>query len=216
MGLNIIYSCLFGEGLRLLDQDLAFKEKGCKYVLFTDQKLKSNFWDIFYVEKRALPDRKASRLAKISATRWLPSDTNISIYIDNSVLIQGSILEFAKQRDSADFMMFKHPSRSNVLEEVSHLNKLNHPEAWIMFDMLERYQTLGFDLNSQLGMGGILVRNHANDLLRTQEDLWLEQLLFGCERDQISLGFSLWRSGIKFSFSDENIRENKFFKWPVR
>jgi hypothetical protein len=215
--MKVIYSCLFGTREKLLNQNQQFKDKQSKYMLFTDQKdLNSNFWDIVYLEKEALPDRRTSRLPKILPYRWLPEIFKQSIYIDNSVLITSNLTKYWELLDDCDFIMFPHPSRDNVIQEVNHLIKLQHYEHHKMREMISEYEKLGFDLNTKLGMGTILIRNHSTEIAKKQQDIWIQQVLYGSERDQISMGYSLWKSKLQYKFINNSIRSNVDFKWPTR
>jgi hypothetical protein len=168
------------------------------------------------VDKVALPDRRASRLPKIMPYKWLPLECQESIYIDNSVLITSNLERYWEKLKLYDFILFQHPSRENVIQEVNHLNKLGHYEGEKMLHMLLEYQKLGFNLNSKIGMGTILIRNHFKENLIKQQDIWIQQVLYGTERDQISLGYSLWKSNVKYEFLKDSIRTTLDFKWPVR
>ena len=215
--MKVIYSCLFGTREKLLNQNVLLKDEQNKYLLFTDQNnLKSDFWEIVYVEKEALPDRRASRLPKISPYRWLPEIYDKSIYLDNSVLITSNLTNYWDLLDDCDFIMFPHPSRKNVIQEVDHLGLLQHYEYKKMREMITEYEKLGFNLNSKIGMGTILIRNHKTETSKMQQDLWLRQVLYGSERDQVSMGYSLWKSKIKYNFLNSSIRNNIDFKWPTR
>ena len=215
--MKIIYSCLFGKKEELLIQNEIYKDKNIRYLLFTDLKgLKSNFWEVVNIDKIALPDRRASRLPKIMPYKWLPLECKQSIYIDNSVLITSKLENYWDKLEEYDFLFFPHPSRENVKQEVAHLNNLKHYEGERMKNMILEYQKIGFDLNSKIGMGTILIRNHSKENLIKQQDIWIQQVLYGTERDQISLGYSLWRSNVKYEFLKDSIRTTLDFKWPVR
>jgi len=215
--MKVIYSCLFGTKEKLLNQNELLKDEQIKYLLFTDQNdVKSNFWDVVYLEKEALPDRRVSRLPKILPYRWLPEIFDQSLYLDNSVLITSNLRNYWELLDDYDFIMFPHPSRDNVIQEVNHLTKLQHYEYSKMHEMIIEYEKLGYNLNTKIGMGTILIRNHKTETSKKQQDIWMNQVLYGSERDQISMGYSLWKSKIKYKFINKSIRNNIDFKWPTR
>ena len=62
-------------------------------------------------------------------------------------------------------------------------------------------------------MTGLLVRDNENDLIRTMNEMWMEENLRWTYQDQISLPYVLWKLGItpaQIPFSG-TLRNNNLF-----
>ena len=71
----------------------------------------------------------------------------------------------------------------------------------ILEKQISDYITDGFDVNSTLINGNVILREHNNKQLIHTMELWWEQFnKYYIQRDQISLAYSIWKDKLNVNF----------------
>ena len=110
--------------------------------------------------------------------------------------------------------MPKHYLRDCIYDEAKECIILKKENSKTIFSQMKKYRNEGMPKNFGLGENGILLRNHNNPEVIQIMELWWEQLQKFSKRDQLSLGFALWKSGLIFNYIDESARNiNNLFKY---
>lgn len=208
----IVYTALFGDYDDLIDPKENYE--GCDFICFTDQKhLTSDIWEIRLIEEYDLPSNMMNRKYKILPHLFL-SKYEWSMYVDANIKIINNPLDLAiKYLTKHDFVMPKHFARDCVYDESKEciiLGKTKYDETT---KQMNRYKDEGFPKNFGLGENNILLRNHnSQKIIKLMIDWW-EELNTQTKRDQLSLGYVVWKNGEEFCFMNEDARnvKSKYF-----
>jgi len=201
----VVYTALFGDYDDLIDPKENYE--GCDFICFTDQKnLKSDVWEIRYVEDIDLPLNMMNRRYKILPHLFL-SEHEQSLYVDTNIAIIDNPLELAnKYLNQYDMALPKHFARDCVYAEAKEcviLGKTKYDETQKQMD---KYKNEGFPKNYGLGENNILLRKHNNDNVIKLMNDWWEELNSQTKRDQLSMAYVLWKNGEEFNYMDESAR----------
>lgn len=187
-------------------------------VYSDDLGIKANGWSVSVLQSPA----KIHELSLIN--RWhklfpqkLLTDTYISIYIDGNIQITKDLFPLITQfqQSGAAFGCLKHPQRGSVSEEAEaclRLNKFTDTDKRNINFQLAGYYRDGFPKNHPLFAAGVLFRKHSSDkLLDEAMSLWWDEIRRKTSRDQISLPYVLWKTGLKYHVFDIDIFSNNYF-----
>jgi len=201
----VVYTALFGDYDDLIDP----KEKydGCDFICFTDQEnLKSDIWEIRIVEDIELPLNMMNRRYKILPHLFL-SEYDQSLYVDANIGIIGNPLDLAnKYLEKYDFAVPKHFARDCIYEEANIVLRSGRINLLPTIEQMKNYYTNGYKPYSGLSENNILFRNH--NQLKIIMSLWWEELNKYEKRDQLCLGFILFKNNTNLILIDENSRGN--------
>jgi hypothetical protein len=152
-----------------------------------------------------------SRIPKILS--HLHCDTEYSIYHDACFRMAVDPEEAVERwlKDS-DMALLRHPCRQDVYEEAALCLREGIGDPDEINRQTEAYRAAGLPPRSGLWAGGILVRRHTPEVIRFNE-LWWEEFLHGCSRDQIALPYAIWKSGIAVHTIDADIFTNPWWAW---
>jgi hypothetical protein len=168
-----------------------------EYIAFTNRtELKSDFWDIRYVELKYKSSRLTARYYKINSHKILPNH-NYSIWLDSQCYFihhPYTIIQNYLIKNEADISIHHHSDINNLVSEAiaqSWVYKNDNPK--IIMNQIIKYAEDGFPL---LGYDhyetGILLRNNNSNVMKFNEMWWCE-IENNSIRDQISAPFVVWK-----------------------
>ena len=212
-----VYTCLFGEYERLNEQPTATLSK-IPYICFTDdQKLTSETWQIRHVTPLfSMDPLRSHRVLKIKPWDFLP-DYDLSLYIDNSVILKKTAEEiFARYNIEDEIGIAQHDHRDKVLDEFIAVARLGFDDQTRIFEQLNHYLISQPDiLNEKPFWGGMLIRSHKNKETRAMADLWLGHVFRYSRRDQLSLNLAIKNSNVKLKLLEIANFTSWFHDWPI-
>lgn len=208
---NVVYTAIFGEYDDLIE--LNKKYSGCDYICFTDQKdITSNTWKIIFVENKSLPSNMMNRRYKLLPHLFLKKYTK-SLYVDGNIKItQDPSVLFDKYELGNNVLMPQHFLRNCIYEEALQCIIIKKSTLKKTLKQIKKYQRSNFPQNYGLGENNVLLREHNNKTTIKIMDEWWEELKTQTSRDQLSLGFLLWKNNLKFVHIDEGPRVYDFFE----
>jgi len=195
---KVIYTAMFGGFDEV--KDPLVELPGWDMRFFTDaENLKSNKWDIVNVPlKEGFDKVRMSRHYKMFPHLYL-QDYDISLWVDSSILIRQPIDELVNFiTDDVKMGMYHHTCCWKEEFDVMHYwcNDMSILEAQI-----SNYQSEGFDVNSTIMSGNVILREHADEKVVQAMQLWWDQFnKYYIQRDQISLAYSICKSNLKVNF----------------
>ena len=207
----VIYTALFGSYDNLFEPKEAYEN--CDFICFTDQKdIKSNIWKIIVVDSSLGSPTMKNRTYKILTHKYLDDYEN-SLYIDSNIIIKNNPYSIVmKYLDKCPFLMPKHILRNCLYQEAKVCVGIKKTPVLKTIKQLKRYNKEGFPVNFGLGENNILLRKHNDKQVIKLMETWYNELEKETQRDQLSLGYSLWINNQKFSYITENSRKlNNFF-----
>jgi hypothetical protein len=185
----IIYTAIFDNYDKLKTPNVI--TKGWRYICFTNNKnLKSDVWEIKYVNNKVLSGVKAARIIKIRFYDYIKSD--LSIWCDASMLIDCDLNEFVDKYHKDSLTLMQHPSRNCVYYEGAacvHLKK----DAFITIDtQLKKYLSEGMPKHYGMVQTGVMIRDNTVEV-RNFCKKWADEVLKHSCRDQLSFNYIQWK-----------------------
>ena len=175
-----------------------------KYVCFTDdESIKSDVWEIRHV------DFGQDRQRGIRKYKILPhmffAEELLSVWVDGNITIESDVTEYINKYFNNDgILLFCHPERVNLFEEAEICIDYHKDNKSLIKDQIKTYEYEAL-VNAGLFCGGVIVRNHHKKKVVDAMELWWEQVSKYSFRDQISLPYVLYKTGLKPDLSLEYI-----------
>lgn len=210
----VVYTCITNEHDSI--KEPLYYNPEIDYVLITDTEVsEDSVWkgrdinDI--VEIQGLDPRMKARYIKTHPHIIFPQ-YEYSIYIDGSILIVTDLKPLLDDLDKNSFGVHMHPIRNCIYQEAEKLISTNKTNSRAILNQMKQYKYLGYPKENGLYETKILVRKHNDkDCINLMEKWWSE-LLTKSERDQLSLPYVLWESGIDISILGSDPNKNPRFR----
>lgn len=185
-------------------------DKNIKYVCFTDdESLRSDTWDVRYVEREFDDPIVESRKYKMLPHLFI--DTEFSLYIDANIRLNKSPLEYMQKYFSrGDMLFFPHPDRDCIYREMAVCILGNRDLPQRLIEQVSIYNKCGCPEHSGLYYGGIIGRRHYEKETVIFDEEWWDHFQKYSRRDQISLGYLMWKKGTEISLADIDIYNNSW------
>lgn len=181
------------------------KAEGWDYILFTDDRgLESDFWQVRYVDKQD-NSVKQQRDIKIRPHHYLP-EYDLTCYIDASHTITGDLNLFVRRFYKGGMLVARHNSRSCVYQEAKQVLALNKAAKEDVDRQMTAYYKDRFRTDT-LYETGFMIRDRSVDRLM---DHWAGQVREYTHRDQLSLPYSVKKTGIRPSTLPSRIIRSHF------
>jgi hypothetical protein len=189
------------------------------YILFTDNlNLKIKGWNVRSIDSALLAEfglSKTNRYYKFFPHKFL-ADYDVSIYIDGSIRIIGSLKNLFQDflTSDSEIGLLKHPLRETVSEEVEaciERNKVKSAEKLRGEYLL--YLTDGFLDKQGMTENGVIIRLHNSPKVIEAMELWWAYLATSAGRDQISFPFVRQQMQLNEKIYEFNARvDNPYFR----
>lgn len=127
------------------------------------------------------------------------------IYCDYSLWVDGhatllkpptALIKTYIENTDYDIVIFKHWGRECVYDEAETCIQLGLDKEEIMRNQMAVYEAEGYPRKAGLNAGGIILRRHSEKVQEFNE-FWWDQVCQHSKRDQLSLNYSIWKTGIK-------------------
>lgn len=199
--------------------DFEFDNTKYDFICYTNMKrLKSDTWEIRYVDELEVPDNnaKSSYYYKWNPHKYLDHDVyDTMIWVDSSfVAINMEKLDWLVgkfRRDGKSMFIEKHPSRNSLRAELEANVRLNKDDVDVMRNHVDRIFNEGYqDRYTVMVETGLSIRNYKNsDLISFSEAIWDELKPEGnTKRDQLVYDYCMWKTSFKdyslFTFNEKS------------
>jgi hypothetical protein len=177
-----------------------------KFICFTDNpNLKSSFWEMLPIctefNGRWDADVRNAKRHKVMIHEYV--DCDYSLWIDGNNMLLNSVSYMVKEYlTDCDIATFKHPCRTCIHPEMEICVKLGLDEEDIMRQQVASYEAEGFPRDYGLNAGGFILRRHTEQV-KLFNEIWWEEICKHSKRDQLSLNYAIWKSGIKMGLLDD-------------
>jgi len=215
---KVVYTCITG-GYESLKKP-SYVNADFDYICFTDADIKSDFWQIRPLPKETegLSNVKKQRYVKINAHKVLP-EYDFSVWIDGNVDIRGNINEYIAancQRSKGVISIGTHPERDCTYEEAKACVHYKKDTMDNMAEQIDFYRKEGLPEHYGLVQTCIVFRYHNDEqCVQLMEEWWNELYSHKSHRDQLSISYVQWKTGIRINKLDKSIFKNKYFWWGV-
>lgn len=211
-----VFTVLLGRYEALNEQPSAAHSALDFICLTDDPDLRSETWSIRYVTPAFEKDQvRSQRLLKIQPWRLLAS-YDCSLYIDNSILLrtcpEALLHSVLRQHELA---LCAHSFRRDVEAEFAEVELLRFDHRTTLREQLEHYRSADpGSLVERPYWSGMLFRRHAGERLHAFADLWAAHVLRYSRRDQLSLNYSLRKSGLVPNVLSLDNHDSLLHSWP--
>jgi hypothetical protein len=213
---RVVYTCLFGHSE--LFNDFQYERDGIDFVCFTDDpELRSDFWKIELLPRRALDPARAAKKIKALPHVYL-AQYDCSLYLDNIVRLKaapGRLFEEYLAPAKSPLLCFRHPERDCVYDEAKVVVSLGFDTAERVNPQMALYRHLGYPAHNGLAKAGLLLRQHQNRALQRVMNTWHEQVLCHSKRDQLSMLPACWLENFDPEYIPLRFDACDVLDWPV-
>jgi hypothetical protein len=181
-----VYTCSLGDTSPLPPAP----EDGDR-VAFVDGDMEANGWTLVRVPQSQNP-RLACRRLKTAPHLLFPGRK--TLWVDASYHVSAPVEAIALFARGAEFAAFRHASRRNCYEEARRVmqRQLSAPAA--VKGMMRRFEEDGFHSDT-LTCGGFIYRR-PTQLVADHAEEWWSQISQCSWRDQLSVDYAAWKSGM--------------------
>jgi len=214
----IVYTAIFG-GYDTIHEP-TIKLPNVEYIMFTDQNIKSDIWNVRKVNAIYKDPTRNARKYKLLPHRWFP-DYEYSIWVDGNIIVRDNVNEiidrYLKKTDVAvfDHNQNKLDPRNCVYEEakvILYLGQLNRnykDDPALIIKQMEKYEADRYPANNGLVVSMIVARRH--NVCKKAMEKWWEELKYNTKRDQLSFNYSMWKTDTNVTYIPGDSRDNKWF-----
>lgn len=184
---------------------------GWEHILFTDNKhLRSDGWRKKIVNGDK--PRRKNRFYKVNYMQSIIGKYDILLYLDGNIQINCNLDEFA-ERNKEEFIVLKHPDRTNLNDEAKACIKLKKDNPLTIITQMAKYQNDGYKFNNGLTANGFILRRNTE---RVKEfcRLWWDEITTHSIRDQLSFMYVLWKYPVDLKILPWNTLKTDFLQKP--
>lgn len=195
IGRLVVYTCITDGYDIPLESRWALR---CPHLCFTDApRLRSATWTRVPLEGgEDLDPVRRSRLPKLLAHRFLPP-CDVSIWVDASTRLLVDPVELARQTlGDGPFALPRHPARDCAYEEIETCVALGKDAESTLREQGRAYRQAGLPPHAGLWEAALMVRRHRDPAVIAAMEAWWTAYLAGSRRDQVSLAFTAWKTGM--------------------
>jgi len=203
-----VYTAIVGG----YDQELGngLNNKSWDFILFADQKVKAHSSFVYRGIPAQALDADPVRVARYIKTHphTLLSDYEATLWIDGNVVLKPGKLEalisdYLQRGVEAAFRL--HPERSSISEELLACHERNKDSFAAMYKQVTGYGENRSSEDIKLVETNVIYRSNTSDHVRHFNEIWWSEIKSGSRRDQLSVIFSMRRSGINFQLIPESM-----------
>lgn len=162
---------------------------GWKYIVFTDQDLLSDVWEVYKVPLIKQNPQKTARYYKIMFHEHIRD--RFSLWVDATFFINCDLNKWWEQF-KMPFTTVRHPFDNCVYKEFESCMRGKKSDPLILSDQRRHYKKKGMPENNGLIASGILMREKTPDVIEFCK-LWWEQVSRWSPRDQIAFAYVDYR-----------------------
>ncbi len=205
-----VYTTIFG-GYDTLSEPVV-KNPHVRFICYTDNKnITSDTWEVHYVERRFKCPVVESRWYKMLPHLFI--EDGYSMWIDANICLLSDPLQYVNNYlGNYDFLLVPHGERDCIYEEAAICITLHRANTQDLIHQMKAYMDEGCPEHVGLFLGGMLVRKHHSCRMKRFDELWWKDFLAYSKRDQISLGYLLWKEQLPISVNAIDIYDNPFVK----
>lgn len=207
-----IYTTLYGDRDEL--PVINTRTDGIDYICFSDRLHDNSDWEVVIVPPEFFDNNLDAKRFKVLPHRYL-SKYDASLFVDANTFLFGNLDELFKvYLLNEEFVMWKHPERSDVAWEVATIIAHRRHRPLEIINQLECYVQEGMPTNVGIAEGSFIWRVHNNNMLNLFMDQWWEHINRFSKRDQLSLSYLMWKNNFRPKVLPDylgNGRKNVYF-----
>lgn len=188
------------------------------YFFFTDDVVEDHLgvWQVRRVDY-ANPDKtRIARYVKTHPEELLP-EFSATLWIDSNIQIQSEPIydRFVELFEKGvQFATIKHPVRDCAYDEAYKILEIGVDKERVVLEWCHEMRKENYPVHNGLYETGVLFRVNDGQVMAL-DACWWEQIERYSRRDQLSIGYVLWKNPINFAYylpPDENTRNSTDIK----
>ena len=181
---------------------------GADFVIFTDTPHKSTVWRQLSATNLFTDSRRNARWHKANSLIQFPN-YEYTIWLDGSMEMKTNALWLVDNyMQDYDIAVFKHPLRDCLYDEAQVVVSKGKECRSILDRQLDRYRNEGYPSHNGLGETKCVIRRNTPQV-KYFEMLWNHELVNFSKRDQCSLNYCVWKSGIRINYLPVQIENHE-------
>jgi len=192
----VVYTAIMGGYDSLIIPQ--FVDPDIDYVCFTDGTLDGH--GLWQIRKPPYIDQDKTRMARYVKTHPINlfPEHRVAIWIDANILVKGNLKRYVQAvLDSGrELGVIPHPFRDCTYDEAKACRFYNRDSHDSINLQMDYYRSLQFPEHFGLFETGVLVAVLQSETVREFFRIWWEQIRKFSKRDQLSVGYAMWNSGI--------------------
>lgn len=165
--------------------------KSIPHYLFTDNpNINAPGWNVIEIEKTE--DQRLQRKIKILGHPVLDK-YDVTVYVDGTMTIKNTMLNLLRTFKKG-MIIGKHESRNCVYAEGLAVKEAKKAPTEVVNKQIADYYENDFPINFGMWSAGLLIRDKST---KEMCEIWYSKLEQHSHRDQLSLPWALWKTGIK-------------------
>lgn len=208
-----VYTCITGDYDNVIE--ITKKEKNIDYYLFTNNKnIKSNTWDVIYIEDDKLDNQRLSRKIKMLGHPIIDERYSVSIWMDACIDFQKSINEFVNMyynEKEAPFSAFKHHLNNCIYQEANDCIRMGKDTKENVVEHIKFLKEEKYPKDNGLYEMTVFIKNHNDPKVKETMKLWFDMVCNHSKRDQLSFMYSVWKTHMRIKTIDLVVWDNEWF-----
>ncbi len=180
-----------------------------RYLCFSDRKCPKPY---VWIEVPHLENgRTASRRIKVLADHPALQETDATLWHDASYRLSGSLDWVRDALRTGDVVALENIRRTRLEDEVIAIARYGYVTLREGLALIAGYRREGF-VSRALSHGGLLGRRRSATVQTFNQTWWAEVERWN-GRDQASLDYAAWRTGVSVAYVPGTIKANDFAAW---
>jgi hypothetical protein len=206
----IVFTCILGDTDPLRP---CRKVPGVRYLCFADRAMHVPPYEIIPVDAGPIGPQLASRRLKILADHPELEACDVTLWHDAAYQLNCNPQTLAESSlKDHDVVAMRHPHRDRIEDEAAAIAKLGYMPASVVQRQVAAYRAAGFTDQRTITSTGFCFRRKTPQVEAWQEAWWREVAAWGY-RDQMSVDFALWQTGLTVHYIPGHYKDNPHAKW---
>lgn len=207
-----VYTCITGEYDNLKEIEL---EKEIDYYCFTNnKKIKSNSWNVIYIEDNNISNLELARKIKILGHEII-NNYDILLWMDGAVRFNKKIKDFINYylRPDDCFVAFKHGTRDNIYDEMAACVRVGKESVSNVKKLIQFYKKENYNYDNGLIESTVFIKKPKEQKVIDTMNLWYYMISKYSKRDQLSFNYSISKTNLKVKWINKKVFDNEWFTW---
>lgn len=186
---------------------------GVRYVCFSDHPIRVLPYETVLVETNGDDPRLLSRQMKILANHPALGSPEYTLWHDAAFRLTCDPGELVRSLDGADMLALRHPHRDQIEQEAAAIAGFGYVPRAVLDAQVAWYREAGFT-QTAITSTGLCLRRHTPAIAAFNDRWWAEVARWHW-RDQMSVDYALWQSGITVRYLEGHYRLNRYAHWQA-
>jgi hypothetical protein len=214
----VAFTCLVGSTPDTLRVP-GFISPSVRYVCLSDRKSSPHPYKHVPVTVPGTGRHAAAlyaRQLKILADHPALGDADIILWHDAAFQLHADPALVARQalrgHPELDMVAFAHPDRTQIEDEAVAIAKCEYADLARVKAQAAHYRAQGWTQQTVITSTGYSLRRRT-DKVEAFNRFWWAEVERWCWRDQMSVDYSLWKTGVRCGYIPGHYRDNPYAKW---